>query len=304
MSEEILQDELPQKGSGLVLGWDDLRAAREAAGLSFSQVSAQLKLTPRQIEAIEAGDFSALPGKTFSRGFVRNYARFLHLEADAFLALMDAREVPEPNPISIQMYPRGLGKMPGPGRSRLSILPAAVLVLVLVLVLGAGWHFHWFEAREEAALLEHADLGLVETADSSPGFVDLSLAQGAMTTAVAVVSAPPPVIAQPSSSQSALAPAALAITAQSAAEPPAVGVVGLPRVILRFAGDAWVEARDSTDKLVFARLSQAGVVQEIQGAGPFFLVIGNASKVKLSWKGKELDLEPYTRGDVARVTVR
>jgi type IV pilus biogenesis/stability protein PilW len=50
-----------------------LRAAREAAGLSVETVAQQLKLAPRQVRALEGDDFERLPGRTFVRGFVRNY---------------------------------------------------------------------------------------------------------------------------------------------------------------------------------------------------------------------------------------
>jgi cytoskeleton protein RodZ len=78
----------------------------------------------------------------------------------------------------------------------------------------------------------------------------------------------------------------------------------LPRIVLGFDGESWVEVRDAAGKVVFARMNQAGVVQEVQGSGPFVLVIGNAPKVKLSWKGRPVDLAPYIKGDVARVTVQ
>ena len=52
-----------------------LRDAREAAGLSIDAVAQQLKLAPRQVQALEDDDFAQLPGRTFVRGFMRNYAR-------------------------------------------------------------------------------------------------------------------------------------------------------------------------------------------------------------------------------------
>ena len=59
-----------------------LRASREAAGLSVDVVAQQLKLAPRQVRAIEEDDYARLPGRTFVRGFVRNYARLLGIEAE------------------------------------------------------------------------------------------------------------------------------------------------------------------------------------------------------------------------------
>ena len=64
----------------------ELRAAREAAGLTIDAVAQQLKLAPRQVQALEDDDFAQLPGRTFVRGFLRNYARLLHLDADARFA--------------------------------------------------------------------------------------------------------------------------------------------------------------------------------------------------------------------------
>src|SRR5207249_6781224 len=65
-----------------------LRATREAFGLSLEEVAQQLKLAPRQVIALEDEDFAQLPGRTFVRGFARNYARLLNLDGDQLLALL------------------------------------------------------------------------------------------------------------------------------------------------------------------------------------------------------------------------
>ncbi|MDX1377181.1 MAG: helix-turn-helix transcriptional regulator, partial [Burkholderiales bacterium] len=52
-----------------------LAQARVARGLSREAVAQQLKFSPRQIEALEAGRFDALPGIAVVRGMVRGYAR-------------------------------------------------------------------------------------------------------------------------------------------------------------------------------------------------------------------------------------
>ena len=85
------QEQLPNDVDGLPVAASAgpgarLRAAREAAGLSLDQVAQQLKLAPRQVKALEDESFGELPGRTFSRGFVRNYARLLHLDAQDLLA--------------------------------------------------------------------------------------------------------------------------------------------------------------------------------------------------------------------------
>lgn len=62
-----------------------LKDAREKQGISLNAVSAATKISVKVLEAIEAGDASELPPKTFVRGFVQTYAMFLKLEVKAIM---------------------------------------------------------------------------------------------------------------------------------------------------------------------------------------------------------------------------
>jgi cytoskeleton protein RodZ len=81
--------ELPDKPSSESAG-KLLAIARTAAGLSIAEVAAQIKLAPRQIEAIESDDFASLPPRAFVRGFIRNYARLLKLDPNRILSALPA----------------------------------------------------------------------------------------------------------------------------------------------------------------------------------------------------------------------
>jgi cytoskeleton protein RodZ len=45
-------------------------------------------------------------------------------------------------------------------------------------------------------------------------------------------------------------------------------------------------------------------VEPVRGAAPFDVVIGNARAVTVSYLGKPVDLAPYTRKNVARLTLK
>ncbi len=62
-----------------------LRALREARSLSLSEVSARLKFSARQIEALENEQWDSLPQGMPLRGMVKNYARFLETDVNALL---------------------------------------------------------------------------------------------------------------------------------------------------------------------------------------------------------------------------
>ena len=66
-----------------------LVAAREAMGLSVEQVADQLKLAPRQVLAIEQGDFNALPNRAVTRGFIRAYAKAMRLDPAPLVAMVE-----------------------------------------------------------------------------------------------------------------------------------------------------------------------------------------------------------------------
>ncbi len=57
-----------------------LRRAREQAGLSVAAVAADTRISQRQIEAIEASNYAALPGRTYAVGFSRSLARAVGLD--------------------------------------------------------------------------------------------------------------------------------------------------------------------------------------------------------------------------------
>ncbi|GGA34631.1 XRE family transcriptional regulator [Kroppenstedtia guangzhouensis] len=59
---------------------DRLRQAREEAGLTMEDVQDRTNIQIRYLQAMEKGDFSLLPGKYYTRAFLRNYAEFLHLD--------------------------------------------------------------------------------------------------------------------------------------------------------------------------------------------------------------------------------
>lgn len=64
---------------------EQLKQAREAAGLSIKDIAAKTRVPIRHLENLEAENFAALPGLTYVLGFVRNYARALELDEGALV---------------------------------------------------------------------------------------------------------------------------------------------------------------------------------------------------------------------------
>lgn len=73
-----------------------LKKAREEKRLSLHEVALFLKINSRVLQAIEEGDQSQLPARTFLRGFIQSYAKFLKLDAQAVLQIFSEETSPPP----------------------------------------------------------------------------------------------------------------------------------------------------------------------------------------------------------------
>jgi cytoskeleton protein RodZ len=73
--------------------------------------------------------------------------------------------------------------------------------------------------------------------------------------------------------------------------------------VVRTDGEAWIEIKDSADRMLVSSLNPAGSERVVRGRPPYSLVIGNASQVRILYDDKLVDLAPHTRQDVARLTL-
>ncbi|HDR15079.1 MAG TPA: helix-turn-helix domain-containing protein [Desulfobacteraceae bacterium] len=131
---EILDDDFPEKNSAVELG-NRLRAAREAKGLDYKDLTEITRLRPRFLEALERGDWNGLPSQALVRGFIASYARALGL---------DAAEVIERHSDALPA-----GKSPfseiTPKKPGSKIKPSVLLTSVLLIAIFFGVFMLWRE---------------------------------------------------------------------------------------------------------------------------------------------------------------
>jgi cytoskeleton protein RodZ len=286
----------------------ELAAAREARGLALADVAQQLKFAPRQLEALEQEQFSALPGATFTKGMVRSYARLLKLDPEPLLERVAGRfEVPDANRLAAR-YHQPVPFSDGARKSTFVYLGLSLGVLVLV----GGVAYEWQQERAAAAKsAKPTSVAQVAPREAEPREVAKTRpAPTPVQQAVAPVApvAPPvkPVAAAPAPAPEKATKTMVASTAPTPAvvapEKPKV-VSGPHRLVVRTEGEAWIEIKDAADRMLVSSLNPAGSERVVRGRPPYQLVIGNASNVTVLYDGKPIDLAPHTKQDVARFTV-
>lgn len=251
-----------------------LRKAREARGLSVDDVVQALKFRARQIEALEADEMTLVPGSVFVRGFVRSYARLLKLDPEPLLALLEAETPVAPPDVRA---PENMGTaMPRGGLRQVPPLVLASLLLLIVAAALAAWHF------------------------LAPGSLVVPMVAVPAKPIETAAEAPVPVLVpsghfdQPSGVQEAAA---------TPVSPSVMPPDSSKKLVFDFRGKAWVEVKDASQRIVFTGQYVAGSHEIVTGQPPFQIVVGNATEVGLEFDNRPVDLKPYTRAEVARLTL-
>lgn len=280
---------------------EQLKAAREKAGLSVIDLAQMLKLGVRQVQALEDGDWNALPGPTFIRGFVRNYARLMTLDSDLLMTQLDlvtnkpttVLHVPESTPTHIPY------RSSAAGGDRNFVLIGLLAALFAVLS-------YFFIPDDLYGLREQAQsfVDSLSREDEAP----VSAAGALLPTSPTAVNEPlfPPgatpqqIMTPPTVLQNETLP--ISVVGNNPTEK-AAGGTSTAAMSFEVVRESWIEVKDRDDKIIFSKKMSAGSQQDVSGAGPFTLAIGYAPGVKLKWLGNPVDLEPHSRGDVARLVL-
>jgi cytoskeleton protein RodZ len=287
-NSESIETSVSERHAGPTLGLL-LRKAREARGLGIDDAVRALKFRARQIEAVEADRMDLLPGSVFTRGLVRSYARFLKLDPEPLLALIEASApVQEPE----IRAPENMGNA-GP-RGGIFKLPPLVLISVFLILAMIGmlvWHYFGAGAPSFPIAFETRKPVVEELkpVESSTRLETQSRTE--------VVEMPTPALVT-------AAPAPTTIPASAVASAPETAVLptNTRRLSFEFRGESWIEVKDASGLVILTGIYTSGT-QSAAGRAPFEVIVGNASVVTVRDDGHTVDLKPHTRAEVARLTL-
>ena len=338
-----------------------LRLARENLGLSVHEIASRLRLGPKQIEAIEADNFAVLPEPAIVRGFIRNYAKQLKINAQP---LLDAYVVIVPSAAPYELAVKPTSSMKISSHKKPKSGRYALLALALLLSLGI-WLFyqHYIQkpsptqpsananragenAVGENATSAPAEVALPEAAlpvaerAADPAATDtqtttaLSLPAAGLTSsslppspvgnqaALSVSANPVPAAAnkaaalgvqlpsaqsgnpqlpnsQPTASTTLSVPVG---TLAPTAEPPAAPMQkDMTKLEFNANQETWVNVLDTNGREVYSKIIFAGSRESIDVKPPVSVTVGNAGGTSMSMNGKDIDLAPHSRNNVAYI---
>jgi cytoskeleton protein RodZ len=270
---------------------ENLQREREMRGVTLQEISAATKISVRFLQALEAEEFTKLPGGIFTRSFIRAYAKYLGLDEDRLLA--EYQLVAQPR-ADVDLS-RLVASNPE-GRREASRGPILTLLLAVFLVGGGYGIFRYSRRAAEPPREVSPPAQVPAPAVSTPAAGQTS------------APAPAPESAQPAAEKtSATGPGAVGPGAPTAASQTPVGldstITGVAEgdLVLQVAATerAWV-AVDADGKTVLQRVLNPSEIQTLKAKESFDVTTGNAQGIILTLNGETL--KPMgRRGEVKSV---
>jgi len=307
--------------------------ARERLGMSVHDVAERIKFAPKQVEALEANDFSHLPQATFLRGFVRSYARVLHLDEVPLIAALPTAEPSRKIAAKVQAVDVAFPAMQSLRRINVLWL-AGALGVALVLGLFVLMHDGEPTAKPAQVVVEPVILPQAEVAVSAVVNTELETRDQEVVQVVETkklteksksgqsfmkpspqveaVSAPVAIVRQPKSSSGRQTVKQPVSQIEVASAPVATVKPPIPLEVLKrrplhlvFKESSWAEVIDAHGVILLSRNNPRGSEKWVGGPRhePYDISIAHPGNVKLYFRGKEIDLSAYAGMDVAHLKV-
>jgi cytoskeleton protein RodZ len=311
--------EQPQSQGNLGAPGAQLKAQREAMGWTVENVADQLKLAPRQVVALEEGDFAALPNLAVVRGFVRAYAKVVKLDAAPLVAMIDVN--PTPSAVSAparREISASFSEARFPSMTQRSSTRPTVWIVAAVAAAVAAALLAYKFGYVSPSMFTQADKAAAPATASAPAAIGTAPVETTLikpgqelaplqTTSVPLISVPGP--ASAAASAGALAPAAPAAAttpavtdANPAATPAAASANAL---VLTVAQDSWVDIRRASGGApLISRIVKAGSTETFNITEPVQLVVGKPAGVEANLRGAKLELTPVPGGTTSRLNIK
>jgi cytoskeleton protein RodZ len=266
-----------------------LREAREAAGLSIDDVGSRLRMPVHVVRALEEEEWQRLGAPVFVRGQLRSYARLLGVDLDP---LLESARIAPVQPVELISYTH----TPPLRRMLESATRRMVYVVITAGLAVPVWYAtrtHFAEDGPSTASLDVVPAAPGDAARSAPaGVAGNGNAPAAAPTERAAPSAAPYI--------ASLTPLPRASSEDHAAAGAAAQKSGLS---LSFQGDSWVQIIAPDGTPLEKALLKAGETRTYAPGQVGRIVLGNASAVQVQQSGSTVDLTPYKRANVARFAV-
>lgn len=295
-----------------------LKNKRESLGMTQKQVADRLRLRVSVIEDIENNRFESQQVATFTRGYLRSYAKVVGLDEKAVLTALEQTADIQPKDQEIEMQSFSRKTKHEKHNSRIMFL--TWVIAIVITGISAAW---WWQNQQDNSLTQVVTDSSVEGPEPSAqelADIDQMSADELIASAPAdiTVSAEQPVAADEALSSAEATdllpsdqlastdieePVAVIEEAEVVEEPAIIVPEGMSLLTMTFKADCWIQVKDTNGKTLVSGTHKPGQDVELTGKAPFKVILGAPEGVTMTFASEPVDLSGYTSGKVARFTL-
>ncbi|HQQ73638.1 MAG TPA: DUF4115 domain-containing protein [Pseudomonadales bacterium] len=259
-----------------------LRQARVQKGMSAEELSTELHLRIRQVDAIERGDFSGFSSPAFVKGHLRAWGRLCALDGNALVGLYDATlpvqksALPPPAILTDRWNVNGVAV----GRSTAAYIVRAVVIVCFLLF--AVWLLSSNYMSRLLVELENAGFSQILPYKIKDGVVGN---QSALDNGnIAATQNPVNFSIMPS--ENSVSPREAFSEGLSAKEDSLSSPeLADPVLHLEFSDDCWVQLKNSDGVVLHEKVHKKGDVFDLSVKTPLHIWFGRAASVNVNYNG-------------------
>ncbi|NVD05994.1 cytoskeleton protein RodZ [Vibrio sp. JPW-9-11-11] len=305
------EDNVEQPQAGTIL-----KQQREALGLTQKQIADRLRLRLSIIQSIENNDFALDQVATFTRGYLRSYAKAVNLNEALVLSALEGCQEAEPKEQPMKSFSRKTKREQHDSR----IMTLTWGIFAVILGISSVW---WWQnqdvdmvdlttATEQEQQLEQEaqpELDFTTLADSES---ELVAEQPSLTDEQAAEAPMDQTDDETPTAETIIIEETAAVQTLDNIEPPTVEEVVEPQTVVEqpavatnllqmsFTDDCWIQVKDASGKTLSTGVKKPGQELNLQGELPYSVILGAPENVSMTLASEPVDLSGYTSGKVAR----
>ncbi|ASW80316.1 cytoskeleton protein RodZ [Vibrio anguillarum] len=285
-----------------------LKAKREALGLTQKQVADRLRLRLSIIQSLEENNFASDQVATFTRGYLRSYAKAVGIKESVILASFD------------DCYPTVVAEQPMQSFSKKTkrekhdsrIMTLTWGIFAIIIGISSLW---WWQNQEQENVVVESSPSITSTSVERLRDEDFTTVPELVPTVdesqveAEAVDAPVEINTQAAelipSPEDDTAEADLSASDDPVLEktPPQDATNPYAPLTLTFSADCWIQVKDAAGKTLSTGIKKSGQTVTLQGEAPFQIILGAPESVSMTFASEPVDLSGYTSGKVARFTL-
>lgn len=299
--DEVQQPETVTQGPGEIL-----KQARERANLSSQDIADRMKLKKTLVEDIEQDIYDINISLTFIRGYLKLYAKHVHVEEAVVLNAFENLSTQKKEPAKLQSFSRRVATQANDDKLMLVtyLIVAAVIALVVI------W---WFQqsstdtgaasnvssypktVTQDATAQEILPLEQTSTADTQA-----STSTPQDDSAVVTSQVPKPSLIEKQVTDKIVDNANNLDISTDGTETSDAESAAPVELIFEFAGDCWMNLADATGENIAYGVKVKNRIMSVTGIPPFVVTLGAPEVVKIRYAGEPIDMSFLPSGRIAK----